>query len=342
MQAEPVLHISGLTITAVDSGHRASPKLVDSVSLSVCPGEMLGIVGESGSGKSITASAVLGLLPNGLTITAGDIFLNGVNLQHLSHKERRRVRGRQIGYVFQNYQESFTPFRKIGKQLVETVQAHEHLTSAKARSIALDYLERVNLPAERVFTSYPCQLSGGQLQRAALASALMLKPSLIIADEPTTALDVLTGKQVLDLLAELQQQTNCAVLLISHDLAHVLKRTHHIAVMYAGRLIEAAPTGHMRSAARHPYTQMLLHSRPALSDDEPPERLGVVAGEPGMLPQHGCPFAPRCPHRFALCDQTPELKSEAHAVACHLPLIERRDDDAAVARDQPYLQVVHQ
>jgi ABC-type dipeptide/oligopeptide/nickel transport system ATPase component len=215
-QPETVLQVTGLNIVSTRKKNKKenmSAKLIHGVDFSIRAGEMLALVGESGSGKSVTASAILGLLPEALQVTSGQIKLNGMDIQSLSEKERRRMRGKDMAYIFQHYESSFTPFLKIGKQLVEVIRIHERIPVLKAKQRALEWLERVRLPAERVLNSYPFQLSGGQLQRASLAAALMLKPSLIIADEPTTALDALTGEQVLDLLVQLQKETGCAVLL---------------------------------------------------------------------------------------------------------------------------------
>ncbi|KJF26989.1 hypothetical protein TZ02_10325 [Clostridium aceticum] len=238
--------------------------LVEEVSFKIGAGETLGLVGESGSGKSVTASAILGLLPNTLHIGGGKILFQGEEM--LSDKMQAGLRGKGIGLVFQDYQGSFTPFLKIGKQLVEVLRTHQQLSYQEAKGIAMEWLQKVNLPQDRVFNSYPFQLSGGQLQRAALAAAMMLRPALLIADEPTTALDVLTGERVLDLMKDLQRQTQCAILLISHDLRHVLKRADTVAVMKDGKIVEMKSAQTIRYGATHPYTQMLLKTRPFLSD----------------------------------------------------------------------------
>ncbi|HVI21080.1 MAG TPA: ABC transporter ATP-binding protein, partial [Bacillus sp. (in: firmicutes)] len=191
-QSPPLLEIKDLSISLHGANGQKEKNVVKKLNLKIRPGEMLGLAGESGSGKSLTASAILGLLPKSLNVSEGQIELRGKDLARLSEKEMRCMRGKEIAYLFQNYQGSFTPFIKIGKQLVEALRSHEKIRKADARKKALIWLERVKVPAERIFNSYPHQLSGGQLQRASLAAALMFKPSLIIADEPTTALDVLT------------------------------------------------------------------------------------------------------------------------------------------------------
>jgi ABC-type dipeptide/oligopeptide/nickel transport system ATPase component len=262
--AAPVLELKNLSI-CLHQG-KTHHLLVSDLNLAIQPGETLAVVGESGSGKSLTANAILGLLSRSLFVGGGEILFQGEDILPWPDKKRRTLRGKHIGLVFQDYQGSFTPFIKIGKQFVETLQTHRSLSTHQAKEEALGWLHQVGLPAERVFSSYPFQLSGGQRQRAALAAALMLQPSLLIADEPTTALDVLTGEKVLDLLASLQQKTGCAVLMISHDLRHVLKRADTVAVMKDGKIVENESVSTIRKQATHPYTQMLLKARPLLSD----------------------------------------------------------------------------
>lgn len=262
----PVLQIENLYICA-DKGkeHRL---LVKDLSLSVRPGETVALVGESGSGKSVTANAILGLLPHQLQVTEGRIWLKGKDISALPDRQRKKLRGKEIGFVFQDYQGSFTPFIKIGKQMTEALRTHRSCTRKEAKLIASEWLAQAGLPAERVLDSYPFQLSGGQVQRAAVALAMMLRPALFIADEPTTALDAPAGERVLDLLAKLQKETGCAVLMISHDLRHVLKRADTVAVMRDGRLLEQNRTGHILREASHPYTRMLLEAKPNLLELE--------------------------------------------------------------------------
>lgn len=313
-QSASVLEIRNLSISLSGNGK----KLVNRVSLSIRPGEMLGLAGESGSGKSLTASAILGLLPKSLNVSEGKIELRGTDLTTLSEKEMRRLRGKEIAYLFQNYQGSFTPFIKIGKQLIEALRSHYKISKPEAKTKAISWLERVKLPGERVFSSYPHQLSGGQLQRASLAAALMFEPLLIIADEPTTALDVLTGEKILNLLGELQKDMNCGVLLISHDLKHVIKRTDTMAVMYGGKIVEKGLTSIVSTNPVHPYTKLLLQARPILSK-ELPEKLAAIPGEPGLAAEQGCSFALRCPKSYEECATSPEMRSagDSHWVACH-------------------------
>jgi len=338
----PVLTISDVTIASVQRNGKRAKELVRNIDATISKGEMLGLVGESGSGKSLTASAILGLLPHSLQVTKGSIHLNGIDIASLSEKEKQRLRGKEIAYLFQNYQGSFTPFMKISKQLVEAIRSHEHIDKQEAKKRALEWLHRVQLPAERVFDSYPFQLSGGQLQRASLAAALMMKPSLIIADEPTTALDVLTGEQVLELLVYLQKETNCAVLFISHDLTQVLRRTQQIAVMYGGRMVEVGPTESIRQNPKHPYTQLLLKARPKLTG-RVPEKLTTIPGEPGAIADEGCPFALRCPYRTGQCAQMPAmtLVGVAHRAACHMLNSEGGVHDEVAAGSEAYQQILY-
>ncbi|WP_237163238.1 ABC transporter ATP-binding protein [Paenibacillus sp. BIHB 4019] len=259
----PVLEVSQLQIFTRQGKEQRS--LVHNVSFVIPKGETFALVGESGSGKSVTASAVLGLMSGSLAISSGEIRFCGDNVLDWSDKKRRGLRGREIGFIFQNYQESFTPFITVGKQMNETLRSHEKLTRRQAKEQALEWLEQVGLPAERVYSSYPFQLSGGQLQRAAIAAAMMLQPALLIADEPTTALDVISGERVLGVLANLQKRTGCSVLLISHDLRHVVKRASTIAVMKGGHIVELDTAEHILYDCHHEYTQQLLNARPYIT-----------------------------------------------------------------------------
>ncbi|MGF7032635.1 ABC-type glutathione transport system ATPase component [Paenibacillus mucilaginosus] len=265
-QEPPVMELQGLSLDAAAERGKRVPILQD-VSLALHPGQTLALVGESGSGKSMTAGAILGLLPQGIGITGGQLIYGGENVLPWSAKKRRSLCGREIGCVFQDYRGSFSPFWRVGDQLVETIRTHRRLTARQAKAAVLEGFEGLGLPPERTFSSYPFELSGGQLQRAAMASALLLQPRLLIADEPTTALDVLSGEKVLDLLEQLQRVTGCAVLLISHDLRQVLKRADRIAVMREGRIVESGRAEDIRDRAQHPYTRQLLEACPRLPGD---------------------------------------------------------------------------
>ncbi|WP_141501089.1 ABC transporter ATP-binding protein [Paenibacillus luteus] len=237
--------------------------LVHEVSLELREGEMLALIGESGSGKSLTASAIAGLLPNTLKVS-GEIVFNDYDLMKLKERQWKQLRGKHIGWVFQDYQSSFTPYLTIGSQLIEIVRTHEPLSRREAKQVVLSWLNRVDVPAEHAYSSYPFQLSGGQRQRIALAAALMLKPSLLIADEPTTALDVLNSKKIMDLIIELQAETGCAVLFITHDLRQVWGRANELAVMRRGRVVESGITSRVRERPDDPYTRELFAACPRL------------------------------------------------------------------------------
>lgn len=260
---EQVLSVERLQI-GVYKDKTARP-LVHEVSFSIAQGETFALVGESGSGKSVTASAIAGLLPKSIRVASGHIFFHGEEVQLWPEKTRAKLRGEHIGWIFQNYQGSFTPFYTIGGQLNEMVRTHRGLSRRAARDMVLYWLDQAALPAERIYASYPFQLSGGQRQRAAIAAALMLEPSLVIADEPTTALDVLTGDRILELISHLQVRTGCSVLFISHDLRHVLKHSNRIGVMKDGRIVEQGDTSQIRNRPKHPYTKMLLDACPRLN-----------------------------------------------------------------------------
>jgi len=247
--------------------------LVQDLSFTIHKGETVALVGESGSGKSLTACALAGLLPPTVRVMEGRIFFQGEDILAWPEKQRRRLRGNQIGVVFQEYAGSFTPFLTVGKQLVETICSHVPLSTADAKSIALEWLELAELPAERVFASYPFQLSGGQLQRVSLAAAMMLQPQLLIADEPTTALDVLTGERVLDLLAGMQCRTHCAVLLITHDLRQVAKRADTIAVMKDGQIVETGAAQKIWHQPGDPYTRELTRASQILAGNRGEEEI---------------------------------------------------------------------
>ncbi|WP_237175004.1 MULTISPECIES: ABC transporter ATP-binding protein [Paenibacillus] len=262
-EGQPILDVNHLSISAVHQGH--SHRITEDISFNIHIGETLAIVGESGSGKSVTASAIAGLLTKPLAITHGQIVFQGINLLESRAGYVKSLRGKEIGYVFQDYRGSFTPFMKVGHQLMEVIRTHTRATRAEAKEMALDWLHRVKLPAERSFRSYPFQLSGGQLQRIALAAALMLKPALLVADEPITALDVVTGQAIMDLMQELQHEVGCAILLISHDLRQVVKRSHRIAVMQRGHIVEIGSREQIKHAPHHPYTQALLKACPIIS-----------------------------------------------------------------------------
>jgi peptide/nickel transport system ATP-binding protein len=308
---------------------------VDGVSLSVDRGRTLGVVGESGSGKSVTALTVMGLtrLPN--ATISGQVLLDGVDLLALPADELRRVRGRRVAMIFQDPLSSLHPLYKIGWQIVEAIQAHEHVSEKAARARALEALTEVGLPNARDrLSSYPHELSGGMRQRVMIAMALALDPEILIADEPTTALDVTVQAQILDLIRALQAEHGTAVVLITHDLGVIAETADAVAVMYAGSVAELGPLTGVLDTPEHPYTWGLLQSLPSAdaSRDEP---LRPIDGTPPSLISvpSGCPFHPRCPYVLEVCSrEEPALLPTGlgHTVACHLPVPTRRRIGAEV------------
>jgi peptide/nickel transport system ATP-binding protein len=278
---------------------------VDDVSFTVRHGEVLGVVGESGCGKSMTALSLMRLLPPAASITHGAVLLDGVDLVSLGAGEMRRVRGKDVSMVFQEPMTSLDPAFTIGEQIIETVRAHERIGKDEARKRAVEMLERVEIPnAARRAHDYPHQFSGGMRQRVMLAIALVMRPKLVIADEPTTALDVTIQAQILDLLDELRRALSLSVMLITHNLGVVHSVADRVAVMYAGEVVEVAPVGEIFDDPQHPYTQGLLRSMPSLATRG--SDLPVI---PGRVPElaempTGCRFAPRCANRIDACTQS--------------------------------------
>lgn len=307
--AAPLLEVEGLTTTIKQ--RRGSIRPVDGVSLTVRRGEILGLVGESGCGKSMTALSLIRLLPPSANITAGSVRFDGRNLLSIGAREMRRLRGSKISMVFQEPMTALDPAFTIGNQLIETIKAHESTSVRDARDRSIRMLERVGItqPALRL-NDYPHQFSGGMRQRVVLAMALLLRPKLLLADEPTTALDVTIQAQILDLIAELQDEMDMSVILITHNLGVVHEIADRVAVMYAGEIVELASTGEIFRNPLHPYTQGLLLSMPDLARRR--DSLHVIAGrvpEMNALPP-ACRFAPRCPNRIARCEEThPSLET---------------------------------
>jgi len=299
--AAPPLAVDRLTVTV--PGAAGPAEAVRGLSFEVGRGEALGLVGESGAGKSLTALALLGLLPPGVT-ASGRVSIGGEDLLALPEPRRRRLRGGRVAMVFQEPASALNPVFPIGFQVAEAARAHRPLSRAAARREALALLERVALPdARRRFGEYPHRLSGGQRQRVVLAMALAGRPEVLIADEPTTALDVTVQAQILDLLGTLRAEFGLAVVLITHDLAVVAESCDRVAVMYAGRLVEQAPAERLFAAPAHPYTRALIAAVPRLGRPAPRGGLPTIPGavpEPGAAPS-GCPFHPRCPEVTARC-----------------------------------------
>jgi oligopeptide/dipeptide ABC transporter ATP-binding protein len=319
----PLLSIRGLrTYFDTEAG---VAKAVDGVDLDILPGEVLGLVGESGSGKSVTALSVLRLVPSPPgRIVAGEIEFKGRNLLGLSWEEIRKVRGSEISMIFQEPMTSLNPVFTIGMQVTEVILQHEAVSQDEANRRAVDILTEVGIPdAARRMTQYPHHLSGGMRQRVMIAMALVLNPDLLIADEPTTALDVTIQAQILDLMLELKERRpGAAILLITHNLAVVAETCDRVAVMYGGKIQEVAPVRRLFENPLHPYTQGLLGSIPRV-DGARARRLNVIPGTvPSILDMPiGCKFVTRCPYRFEPCpDKEPPLieMEPGHLVRCHL------------------------
>jgi len=301
---EAILSVRGLVSTfRTESGVFPA---VDDVSFDVAAGEVLGIVGESGSGKSVTALSILGLLPDPPgRIASGSIRFEGREIVGLPRKALQALRGPAIGMVFQEPMTSLNPVFRIGDQIIETIRAHENIGKADARKRAVSLLDRVGIATpERRMDDYPHQLSGGMRQRVMIAIALACSPRLLLADEPTTALDVTIQAQLLDLLRDIQRDTGMAVVIITHNMGVIAEFADRVLVMYAGRVAEQGPVDAVFTTPRHPYTIGLLGSTPRLDRDE--ARLTTI---PGVLPQlsdtmPGCRFAPRCARRTEACVQS--------------------------------------
>ena len=261
--SEPLLTIEQLVVET----HNESKAIISRLNLQIARGEMIGLIGESGCGKSMTARAILNLLPGQMNVK-GKILYKNRNLLDLSHQEHRKLLGKEIGIIFQDYRGSFTPFIRIGTQIIETIRAHNPLSKKEAKKVALDVLAEMGLEAERVYRSYPFQLSGGQVQRAAVAMSLALKPSLLICDEVTTAIDVMSGEKVLDYIEKMRKETDCAVLMITHDLTQAYKRTDKIYVMEHGEIVECGTPEVIRCHHQHPYTKKLCGCVLALPGEE--------------------------------------------------------------------------
>jgi len=299
--ARPILEARGLTTVFPSEAGRVP--VVDGSDLTIARGEVLALVGESGCGKSMTALSLMRLVPKPGRIEAGSVKLEGRELLDLRVTEMRKVRGGEIAMIFQEPMTSLNPVMRVGEQVVEAIRLHERIRPDAARGRCLDLFVQVGIPdPEERLLAYPHQLSGGLKQRVMIAMALSTRPKLLIADEPTTALDVTIQAQIIRLLGELQQQLGMSILLITHDLGIVNEMADRVAVMYAGRIVESGARVDILSRPQHPYTQGLLRSMPALAT--PGERLPEIAGvvpSPDEWPS-GCRFATRCPARFEPCD----------------------------------------
>jgi peptide/nickel transport system ATP-binding protein len=305
---------------------RGMVNAVDGVSFSLERGRTLGIVGESGSGKSVLSRSVMGLLPNN-AIRTGEVLFEGREISGLSKDEYRALWGDEMAMIFQDPMTALNPVMKVGKQITESLRFHLGMSKQEAKETAVALLRAVKIPeAEKRFSSYPHEMSGGMRQRVVIAVALACGPKLLFADEPTTALDVTVQAQILDLLAEQQRERYMAMILVTHDLGVVAGRADEIAVMYAGRIVERAPTAVLFSEMRHPYTEALLSAIPKL-DDPSHTRLVAIGGRPPDLvnPPAGCAFSPRCPYAQDRCHQerpelTPSPTTPEHSFACFYPV----------------------
>ena len=303
---------------------RSTVPAVQGVTFSVNAGETIGIIGESGSGKSVTARAIMGLLPKKTAEILGSVRFEGKELLGLGDREMRQHRGKDIVLVFQDPMRSLNPTMRVGTQIAEALHSHQEISRADAHRRTVELLQMVRIPsAAQRFHEYPHQLSGGMRQRVMIAMALSCGPKVLIADEPTTALDVTTQAQIMELLRDLQREFNMAVVLISHDMGLAAMYTDEVAVMYAGRVVEQATTKRLFKHVRMPYTRALLDSIPSLEHPSL-EPLSVIKGRPpdlSALPP-GCPFSPRCHFTQAKCEEPPilETTTDGDRFACWFPL----------------------
>ncbi|UHA75516.1 ABC transporter ATP-binding protein [Paenibacillus sp. 481] len=298
-------------------------KAVNNVSLSVRPGEIVCVVGESGCGKSVTAMSVMGLIEEpGGKIVSGDIWFDGKNLRQISKEELRQLRGNELAMIFQEPMSSLNPVMTIGKQLMEPLMEHQRLKKKEARARAIELITLVGIPrAEQIVDAYPHELSGGMLQRIMIAIAISCNPKLLIADEPTTALDVTIQAQILELLKEIKEQSQMSIMLITHDLGVVAEMADYVIVMYAGKIVEEGPVVELFEQPKHPYTQGLLRSKPVIN-----QRQDILYSIPGQVPnplelKESCYFHDRCERCMSVCQtEQPQLKQidEYAKVACWL------------------------
>jgi peptide/nickel transport system ATP-binding protein len=294
---------------------------LDDISFEIAPGEILGIVGESGAGKSLTGSAIIGLLDPPGRIAGGEIRLDGQRIDNLPYEQMRAIRGRQIGAIFQDPLTSLNPLYTVGRQLIETIRTHLPVNESDARARAIKLLQETGIPAaEARIDMYPHQFSGGMRQRVVIALALAAEPKLIVADEPTTALDVSIQAQIISLLKRLCKEHGAAVMLVTHDMGVIAETCDRVAVMYAGRIAEVGPVGAVIHQPQHPYTAGLMGSIPAMDEDR--ERLLQIDGSMPRLNAipTGCAFNPRCPQVFDRCrvERPSLMPAGATRAACWL------------------------
>jgi peptide/nickel transport system ATP-binding protein len=307
MSAAPLLEVRHLRVEF--PSRRGTLLALDDISFSIAPGEVLGVVGESGAGKSLTGSAIIGLLDPPGRIAGGEILLAGRRIDNLPYEQMRAIRGRKIGAIFQDPLTSLNPLYTIGRQLIETIRTHLPLSEDEARDRAVKLLQETGIPAaaQRI-EQYPHQFSGGMRQRVVIALALAAEPQLIVADEPTTALDVSIQAQIISLIRRLCKEHGTAVMLVTHDMGVIAETCDRVAVMYAGRIVEVGPVADVIHRPAHPYTVGLMGSIPAMDEDR--ERLLQIDGAMPRLNAipTGCAFNPRCPHAFERCrNERPDL-----------------------------------
>lgn len=317
----PLLSVEDLSIDL--DVFRGRARVVDRVSLEVAEGEVLGLVGESGSGKSMTAMAVLRLLPQAASVSGGRILLDGIDVLTLSEAQMRRLRGRQVAMIFQTSLLVLNPLLRVGDQIARVFEIHLGTMKSVAHARAVGMLDRVGIRnPERVSRSYPHELSGGMVQRTLIALMMAAQPRLLIADEPTTGLDVTTEVQIFDLLKEIRRETKVAILLITHDLGTVAENADRVAIMHAGHIVETGPTRAIFKQPSHPYTRALLASIPRFDTSGPVDaQLRGQAPDIFSLRPDRCRFVDRCPAAMEIClhERPPLVQvSEDHAVFCHL------------------------
>ncbi len=317
--SDPVISVRNLVVEF--NTRRGVLRAIDDVSFDIARGEVLGVVGESGAGKSVTGSAIIGLIEPPGRIAGGQILLNGRRIDNLPPDELRKVRGRKVAMIFQDPLTSLNPLFRVGEQLVETIQTHLPLNARQARDRAVELLTEVGIPApEKRIDGYPHEFSGGMRQRVVIALALCAEPDFIVADEPTTALDVSVQAQIISLIKKLGRERGTAVMLVTHDMGVIAETADRVAVMYAGRVAEIGPVRDVVQRPMHPYAKGLMGAIPTLEASA--ERLVQI---PGSMPRltnipKGCAFNPRCEHVFARChvDRPQALPVDGRRVACHL------------------------
>jgi oligopeptide/dipeptide ABC transporter ATP-binding protein len=337
-EADPILKVNDLRVSfATEDG---VVQAVDGVTFELAHGEVLAIVGESGCGKSVTAQTLMGLTRAPNAKITGSIDYRGRELNGLDDDQLREIRGEQIAMVFQDPMSSLNPVYRVGDQIIEMIKAHRDLSNEEAKQRTVDLLRLVGIPnPERRVRDYPHEFSGGMRQRVMIAMALALDPDVLIADEPTTALDVTVQAQILQLIEGFNRDRGLAVVLITHDLGVVAEIADRVVVMYAGQIVEDGTLDDIFYDPQHPYTWGLLGSLPRL--DEPrPTRLPQIAGQPPSLlsPPPGCRFAPRCPHAFEKCDEPPPLHGEQHLDRCWLDPAQKttlREVDGRIGLGEP-------